>query len=299
MNSPFNRDSADADFAALAHACATRGAEVPACRSAGGIVIAGALRALREKVAALEAENRRLNEHTGLANRDVDTLRAELARLKPSGQKPNGCEHCDNLAPPGQRFCWGGCELCEDVDHEDDGCAEVCQKPKCNAFGPQWTCWWPLGHEGQHLLTAHEPSGQVAEDAVTVRCYLDHLPTEHDAVQAHFRLSTLAQEAQELRRHMPAADTLTPYEKCVAGRCGHDDAGKPGHADEVAANSEAFKEAAKCPHERPPLMADGECDAERRRWMPLTLVPDDEGPRCRSGRHAEDCPGRPDEGPAP
>jgi hypothetical protein len=100
-------------------------------------------------------------------------------------------------------------------------------------------------------LARLKPSGQVAEDVAVVRAGLHRLvftsectdpekDCRHNAALS--RLAALAHEGVEARCHMPEVDGLTPYEKCVAGTCGHDDAGKPGHADRVQAESEAFNE---------------------------------------------------------
>lgn len=160
----------------------------------------------------------------------------------------------------------------------------------------------------RHNFARLKPSGQVAEDVAMIRsglrCTHDELtgPCPHDAALS--RLAALAQQGQEAaertglpedtgylvgeaddaaidaimvsRGFKPAANPVdnAPW-RCLRGTCGHDDAGKPGHGQEVAALSQAFNEAAKCPHPNPTFIASGECgqcNAERPVQVPYTVT---------------------------
>lgn len=78
------RDSADVDFSALAKACASQG-PVPECRSAGGIVIAEALKSKDAEIAGLREAvlyAERALEIGTIAARDAVTTKIAVLRAK-------------------------------------------------------------------------------------------------------------------------------------------------------------------------------------------------------------------------
>lgn len=198
--------------------------------------------ALREKVAALE-------DWKAKANARVGELRRNLSRAHERVSKAE-----DEVAALEERCKTEVTKACI-AEQEKDRLGEKAdaleqERDALRAELANWTTDHDLAEadlkDARAELARLKPSGQVAEDVEAIREMLAWpcpSPDDCEHCTAHAtlsRLAALAQQAQELRRHMPEVEGLTPYERCVAGTCGHEDAGRPGHADRVKERSEAF-----------------------------------------------------------
>lgn len=269
----------------LLHHIATQGATVAAQREE--------LRSLKEelkqerlKAATLEADCGRAAAQYLEVARERDTLRAELARLKPSGcdcrEKKVACIHKALRFKPSGNFPSGHCGVCGLLIENHP------TNPECGALqeradaGDKKAAVLVAALRGANpYLQPVKPSGQVAEDVQHIVDWVMHsegcdgqiaYATRCPGCRICFRasrLATLAQEAQDAQRHMlpvPGLPMMPPAVvgqlpkaqpvddaswRCEQGTCGHDDAGKPGHADRVKARSEAFNEAASGPVDVP------------------------------------------------
>ena len=74
------------------------------------------------------------SEHQPTAGSRIDVA-ITLPDVDDEAPSQNACEHCDEGTPAGKCFCSDACTVCESAPNpasEDDGCAELCQKPTHN-----------------------------------------------------------------------------------------------------------------------------------------------------------------------
>lgn len=171
---------------------------------------------LRENVASLEGELARKGfDPESPAQAEINALRAELERLKPSGQV---AELAKNIEQTFHTFT-----TYSDAARQED-------------------------LEDLSRLAALAQQGQEATDitgaAITAAAELRHAfrPETRDWNLVSKAICILEEATT------PGKPTAQPVDnapwRCAAGTCAHDDAKEPGHAERVAARSQAFNEAA-------------------------------------------------------
>jgi hypothetical protein len=213
---------------------------------------------LREKVAGLEADlaNKdaayaELESDASQVREEMDVARAELARLRPSGQV---AEDVKTL----QMAWWADCE--KDCEENCDG--TTTHTDTCEVWGYEQALsrLAALAQQGQATQRLTCPEGHARlKDAAQVdegclRCQVETLRTEvrrRDAALAtHARLGHPATPEAAPHTHewvAPAVGTQVctgcPERRYPCSeRCAHLDAASPDHAERVAERSQAFNE---------------------------------------------------------